>query len=372
MQTPNLTTSNLKIIDDQNITTLNDQELLAMDDQKLFAMCQKYGEQARIWRQKFAGLLPEVNKRRLYERKGFESIFVFAKKLASMSELQVRRALNLKEKFKEMPMLQNLLINGEVSMNKLARVASIATPKNQEILAEQAKILSNRALETFVKDERTAKENSDQNDPTKLIESETQNGSIKNKNSFQKPLFDLKSVHVHTQTTDLFEDVKLLEKLSSELKTKLKELDQKGLDINQILLKLLQNREEEIAAEKEKIGEAIVAEQLMQQQAKSQKQALNAQNQAANTQILAEIPTKKPSRYLNVKIKNVLKKEFGDKCSIPGCNNLAKPNHHTQRFGLSQNNDPRFLAPLCPQHHEIAHSIDQKYQFRKHLAICAT
>ncbi len=349
----------MKIINDQEVTILNDHEL--------FSLCQKYGEQARIWRQKFAGLLPEVNKRRLYERKGFESIFVFAKKLAGMSEEQVRRALNLKEKFQEMPMLQNLLVNGEVSLNKLARIASIATPENQEILAEKVQILSKSALETFVKDERIAKDNlkqiKDPNNENLIV--------IKNQNGFQEPLFGQESVPGHKQTTDLFEDVKLLEKFSPELKNKLKELDQKGLDINQIMLKLLQKREEEIAAEKEQIGEEIVKTQLMQQQAQSQEHWLDAQKRPTNAPKNSENEFKKPSHYLNVKIKNVLKKEHGNKCSIPGCNNPAQEIHHQQRFGLSQNNDPRYLAPLCRQHHEIAHSIDQKYQQKRVIAINA-
>ncbi|HLG25330.1 MAG TPA: hypothetical protein VI588_00865, partial [Candidatus Gracilibacteria bacterium] len=66
-----------------------------MSDEKLFRLCKYYGEQARAWRQKFCGLLPEVNRRKLHERKGFGSIFEFAKKLAGLSEEQVRRVLNL-------------------------------------------------------------------------------------------------------------------------------------------------------------------------------------------------------------------------------------------------------------------------------------
>ncbi|MFA6343863.1 MAG: hypothetical protein WCX45_03960, partial [Candidatus Gracilibacteria bacterium] len=209
-------------------------------------------------------------------------------------------------------------------------------------------------------------------------EPENKKGSPENANGLQEPLFDHKSVHVHTQTTDLFEDVKLLQKFSPELKEKLKELDEKGLNINQILLELLQNRDEEIAMEKEQIGEEIVKAQLMQQQAMdTKKQAASAQEKigveiaSAQEKSKSELPTKKPSHYINVKIKNLLKKEHGDKCSIPGCNKPATTIHHTQRFTLSHNNDPRFLAPFCEQHHEIAHSIDQKYQQKRVLAVSA-
>lgn len=64
-------------------------------DEQLYRMCQRFGEQAKYWRQRFIGLLPEANRRYLYEKKGFSSIFEFAYKLAGLSEEQVRRALNL-------------------------------------------------------------------------------------------------------------------------------------------------------------------------------------------------------------------------------------------------------------------------------------
>ncbi|MEK7523798.1 MAG: hypothetical protein AAB588_02085 [Patescibacteria group bacterium] len=130
------------------------ENLQNLSDEKLFTLCQQYGEQARKWRQKFAGLLPEVNRRRLYEKKGFSSIFEFAAKLAGMSHKQVQLVLHLEERFETLPVLQNLLVTGEVSMNKLTKVASIATQENEELLGEQVKLLSTRAVETFARDVR--------------------------------------------------------------------------------------------------------------------------------------------------------------------------------------------------------------------------
>lgn len=40
-----------------------------ISDKELYALCKKYGENALQWRRKFIGLLPEVNRRRLYEKK---------------------------------------------------------------------------------------------------------------------------------------------------------------------------------------------------------------------------------------------------------------------------------------------------------------
>ena len=265
-------------------------------DEKLYELCKEYGARARLWRQKFIGLLPEVNRRRLYERKGFSSIFVFAFKLCGLSEKQVRLTLNLRERFEDKPMLKEMLENGEVSINKLARVVSIATVENEEELAEKIKVLPIRALETLVRDEKYS-----------------QNGD-----GSQKPLFGGKSLHVQTLNFDLSDDIK----------EKLNELHSKGIDINELLREMLKQRKEKIEEKKEEIAKNI-------QPAKS--------------------------GYISVKIKKILKEEHGEKCSIPTCNKLAKVIHHTQRLSLSQNHDPRFLAPMCDDHHEIAHSIDIKY-----------
>ncbi|MBI5753601.1 hypothetical protein HZA40_00465, partial [Candidatus Peregrinibacteria bacterium] len=74
-------------------------KLCNLTDQNLYQLCKNYGQQALHWRQKFIGLLPEVNRRKLYEKKGFGSIFEFAKKLAGLSEEQVKLTLNLEKRF---------------------------------------------------------------------------------------------------------------------------------------------------------------------------------------------------------------------------------------------------------------------------------
>ena len=183
-----------------------------LSDLQLFRLCKEYGAQALEARRKFAGLLPEVCRRRLYEKKGFSSIFEFAAKLAGMSHDQVRRVLQLEKRFEDKPDLKKALVKGEVSVNKLARVASIANSANQKDLVAKAKKLSQNALEVFVKDEK-------------------QNGS-------PKPLFDDKSVRAHR-----FE-------LSEEVQEKLIKLREKGIDVNQLILEFLQKREEEIKIEK--------------------------------------------------------------------------------------------------------------------------
>jgi len=258
-----------------------------MTDEQLYRKARNYGRNALVWRQKFLGLLPEVEKRQLYLAKGFGSVFEFASKLAGVSEEQVRRVLNLERRFVGMPVLKSLLEGGVVSVNKLARVASMATLENESELAEAVQLLPQSAVETLVRDE----------------------------NAFNKPQMELKSVRAH----DL--------KLSDEVTEKLLELQEKGINVSEVLLELLKKREQEIEEEKEAITSTLK-------------------------------PAK--SHYVPVRTRRVVQRENGTKCSIHTCHKPAEQLHHTQTFALSHRHDPHFLAPLCKNHHILAHSINLK------------
>lgn len=271
-----------------------------LTDKELYQLCKKYGENALHWRRKFTGLLPEVNRRRLYEKKGFTSIFEFAKKLCGLSEEQVRRVLNLEERFKDKPQLHRALIHGKVSVNKLARVVSVATPESETFWAEKAIQLPNRALETLIRDIK-----------------------IEDKDGLNKTKIVQKSVHVHRS-----EELKLAPDVTEELLV----MQHKGIDVNQLLREFLEKRKLEIAQEKE---------------------------------ALSVMPAK--SRYIPVKIRRHLEKEHGGLCSIKSCRRPAQVIHHTQRFALSGNHNPKYLAPLCCEHHTIAHAIDAKVQVKRNL-----
>ncbi len=255
-----------------------------MSDKKLYELCQKYGAAALEARRKFMGLLPEVMRRRLYKNK-FGSIYEFAAKLAGFSQEQVDRVLSLDRKFEDKPVLREALMRGEVSINKLARIVSIATKENQEELVEKSKILSQAALETFVRDTK---------------------GLTNTKND---------SKFMRTHKLELNEDIE----------QELQEMQSSGTNINQFLRECLERRKLEIAMEKEE---------------------LSKETKDAN------------SRYIPVRVRKLIQKEYGMKCSMPGCNKEAKSIHHTRPFSMKHSHDPRYLAPLCHEHHQIAHSVN--------------
>ncbi|MBI5412761.1 hypothetical protein HZA42_00250 [Candidatus Peregrinibacteria bacterium] len=295
---------------------------MQITDEKLYDLCKRYGFQTKLWRQKFIGLLPEVNRRCLYEKKGFFSVFEFAAKLCGLSREQVCLALNLEKRFEDKPTLKSMLENGEASINKLARVVSIATPENEEELAARIKVLPIAALNTLVRDEKYAQ--------NKNASGQISGVGLKDKNGLPKPLSVTEGLYVH--------DFELADDVTAELG----ELHSRGIDVNALLRKMLRKRREEIEEEVRK-------------------------NEPASKKTGGDIgPTRTgakaiASRYIPVAIKKILHEEYGTKCSIQTCKKPAQIIHHTQRFGLSQNHDPRFLAPLCKEHHAIAHSIDLSY-----------
>jgi hypothetical protein len=386
----------------------------AFTDDQLFNLCKRYGENVRNWRQKFAGLLPEVFKRRLYEKKGFSSIFEFAAKLAGMSQEQVRLVLNLERKFENTPSLHSLLTNGEVSANKLVRIASIATPQNQEELARITEILSNRAIETFVKDEKRAlqmeKSNNESRNLFELIVTRDGNGNVfpscpGNQNGLQEPPFEEKSLHVQIlaqsgqpalaavskaslstvaslpASTPLsspsvaspLEIIKL--KLDKEVLQELLALQEKNIDVNRLIRKMLSNREAEIARAKAETG----AEQAVtgaNQYAVAAVQSTTTTNQHttvvaqrtadANSSLSAKDhplakKASRPTRYIPAKIRKIINEEQGDKCAMRGCAKPAEVTHHELPFAMTKNHDPHYLKKLCRAHHELQHIINVKF-----------
>ena len=191
--------------------------LSSLSDSDLLSRCEHFGKQARLWRQKFLGLLPEVAKRELFRQKGFDSIFTFAFILGGVSEKQVRKVLNMENAFQDKLVLHKMLIDGEISVNKLAAIATVVTPENQEHLASQVKLLPKSALETLAKDMRSY---------DSLIENKEQNINMTTQLSFT-PGGSESNLH-----------------LDSDIEEQLTEMQHKGININAELRLFLIQRQQ--------------------------------------------------------------------------------------------------------------------------------
>lgn len=349
---------------------LTPEHVTKLTDEQLYECCRRFGASALMWRRKLIGLLPEANRRRLYQKKRFSSIFEFAFMLGGVSSQQVNLAVSLDRCFEDKPTLRKYLTLGLVSINKLARIVSVVTKENEEFWAKQVTLLSHRALETLVRDHRIAKKQHEENkvgplfahalsadasgtdalnadhSPASLprhdgfpiyADGELANQSFPLQNNNQGPKTDHQNgfhepqnnhQFLHVQKFQLDSNILKLQ-LSPQTIAKLLELQNKGIDINKIILDLIEQRETNIAETKQ--------------------------------QLSVTLPPA-TSRYIPAQIKKVVAAEHGQKCSIKTCTKPAAILHHTQRFALARTHDPQYLAPLCEAHHKIAHVIDVKFQ----------
>ncbi|PIR54686.1 hypothetical protein COU74_05370 [Candidatus Peregrinibacteria bacterium CG10_big_fil_rev_8_21_14_0_10_36_19] len=112
----------------------------------------EYGKNAKEWLRKCALMLPKINRHRIWEKKGFSSIYEYAAKIAGMSRFQVQDALRIMHHIENKPAI--LKVAQTKGLNAIRPIAAIATTENQELLAEKANSMSKNTLETWVRDIR--------------------------------------------------------------------------------------------------------------------------------------------------------------------------------------------------------------------------
>lgn len=361
-----------------------------LSDKELYSECKKWGFASLQARWKFEGLLPEVSRRRLYEKKGYKTIYDFARILCGMSFDQVNRVFSVYKLLIDTPILQNLLIEGKVSVNKLSRITSIATTSNQEELAKKVQILSQKAIEAYVRalknkeplneDPYSIFEVQDSEDRQNLFAIQAQrneknsisgsfnqepadtstqinaqcptsvNSISENLNGSQQPITSVRAhkITIVPHNTKPNFDFEIINAMSPELKSKIKVLIDKGIDINQILLEFLNNRDRQIEQELTQISQEV----------------------RDRESTMAKESDKQPTRYTPKKTVKILIKKFGTKCSEPSCTELSQHVHHEKQFAKYHTHDPNHLKPLCKAHHELRHISDPRVQKFRQVDLC--
>jgi len=110
----------------------------------------EYGSNARKWINKCKMLLPEIDRQKIWYKKGFGSIYEYAAKLAGLSHGQVRDALRIMKKIEDKPAL--LKVAEKKGLNSVRPIANVATEETQEFWAEKAQEMSKNTLELYVRE----------------------------------------------------------------------------------------------------------------------------------------------------------------------------------------------------------------------------
>lgn len=261
----------------------------------------QYGRNAKEWMRKCVMLLPEIERRGIWRKKGFGSIYEYAAKLAGMSKNTVDDALRILKKIEDKPAL--LAVAEARGLGAVRPVVTVATPKDEKFWAEKAAKMSKNTLEIYVRECRRQ---------GGVVDTTIENNSALEFRPGTE--FQVIQEQAHGVKPAKVEIAMDLDKATAEMLLKLKGPG----DWNSLMQELLALREKKLEQEEPE-------------------------------------PVVNAKRYIPVGIrKHVLKKTNGQ-CAYPGCNKPHQILHHTRRFALHPEHDPETLVPLCTAHERIAH-----------------
>lgn len=280
-----------------------------LSDDELYAKCQQYGLNAKNWLRRFAGLLPEVAKRRLYRKKRFLSVQEFATKLAGMSSYAVDKILNVHSKLQNKPALLKQLESGEQGWSKIEKVAYIATPETDKEWARKVESLPQRALEICVRDYREKF----------TLKSEAENNpQILQPSPFHRFSFPISQI----------------------------------VDFELRLLKQRLEKEKKCSLSWDQVFEAVTkGEGMTCPKCAKKKTVIHLCPDCARRRALMA-----KGREIPAAVRQFVKAKYGEKCVFPKCKKPAKVMHHTKRFSLNKSHDLDCIVPLCKEHHDLAHA----------------
>ncbi len=321
-----------------------------LTDKELYKRCLEAGQNARKWLKVFAGLLPEVERRELYKKHGFHSIFEFAAKLAGLRRENVVEILRVYNKVEDKPALKKLFESGEQGWAKIKEVASVANKETDGLWAKRVKTLSKQSVRELAKSER------------EKIVAHHSGALLQEEVEIRVPVragagFERKSITIQLDP-DIYAQL-------IDLKAKLEKKGKEPIDYNEVIKKILSS----FNFEKENL---IPYQEVIHRCPECRKNTIKSEcgdielnekdlknrGKVGESVILEdkkEIKTNKPSRYIPAKVKKIIQLKHGKGCSYPGCKKPAKVLHHTKRFALDPSPDPDFLKPLCKTHHELCH-----------------
>lgn len=276
-------------------------EISELTDRELYERCQEYGSQARRWKQRFCGLIPEVARRGLYRRKGFYSIYDFSAKIGGVGHETVDRILQISAKLEDKPALRSIFENGEQGWSKIQEVAYIATPETDKDFAEKVNSLSKSALSAYVHE----------------IREKSAAGGISE--NIPPPPQDLCSMSFQV-TGEVERQLRLL-KFQLEKNT-----GGAPLPFNEILKHLI-----------EKSPQPQLVVQVCPDCAKRR---------------AAEAST----RHIPAAVEKIIRARYKGTCGFRGCNLPAESLHHTARYALNPSHDTDGIVPLCKKHERLVHS----------------
>lgn len=292
-------------------------EIQKLSDSELYQKCKEYGTNARLWLRKFAGLLPEVERRKLYKKKSYASIYEFAARLAGMNHDTVNRILRLDKRLEDKPVLREKLTSGAASWTKIEKVSYIATSETEKEWSEKIDNLSQPALETYVAEVRKG------NGEKSVLQ-----------NTFLPENSSLLQKTISFKVTEKFE-LRL-----RFLKQRLEKEKKNVLTFQEVFEELMNsyNKKQKVT-DKTRVRKVV---QLCPDCAKRKQLEQEAENGV--------------TRHIPANIRKIIDDRSQGKCEFEDCDKPKEIYHHTKRFALQKSHNPDFIVALCKNHERLFHA----------------
>jgi len=292
-----------------------------------------YGLRAKEWKNKCMMLLPKIERQKIWQKRGFTSIYEYAAKIAGLSRLNVDEALRVLYKAADKPAL--LAIAEQKGINAIKPVVTIATQQSDSFWADKAAQMSKNTLEVYVREIR--KGNTSQEGNTWQDWSNLQIRKFRRKSQSQEKLAKNGSPNCLQNSTKSTTKQDALQNTPK----------QRAPHTTTITMEL----PTEIAAQLQKLKAQGSWAKLMQELLGAREEKFERKKPAVKTNH-ANIPN---TRYIPAAIKNYIIKKTNGMCAFPGCIKPYNILHHTMRFGLVREHDHDTLHPLCTEHERLAH-----------------
>lgn len=276
------------------------------EEQVIHEQFSKYGKNAKLWTRRCAMMLPEIERREIWRKKGFVSIYDYALKLAGMSYGVTDDALRVLKKISDKPDLMEVV--EKKGIYAVRPVVAIATKENQKFWAKKAMVMSKHTLEVYVSEFcRIPRPGTE---PEQQFETGQESGAMADSKNSNIQNFQNQCARLSDRMT------------------------------------LIMELEKEVAGELQKLKGGEEWTKLMRELLEVRKKALEETKPETK---------EKADRYIPAAIRQYVLKKTNGRCAYPGCVREADILHHTERFAVGRRHDPEKIVCLCKAHERLAH-----------------
>lgn len=297
--------------------------------QKLHTQFRFYGKNAREWMRKCVLMLPELERERVWEKKGYGSLSEYAGRLSGMSHKTVIDGLRILQMVADMPDIMRVIERRGI--NCVRPIVTLLTKDNQQFWAEKIEVMSQHALEMYRREwQREYQSSSTQHRSSlstipdlfgeralsEIINSPQQDAiEIADHSQQNKQIFTRKVAHDPANPSP--EKIFAIS-LKPEIIEQLEKLNGKDGDWNTLMEELLTLRAQKLEQEKPE-----------------EKQT--------------------ESRHIPAAIERFVIERSRGICEVGACKQRYAILHHIQRFASEKLHDPDKIVALCKSHERLVH-----------------